>query len=88
MKRWSIIFKILGNINRLKIVSILNEKGGMYVGDIATKLDISIKATSKHLILFGNLDVLEYKGQSGHVLYYINPVMPEDIKKVLKLFLK
>lgn len=87
MKRWSVIFKILGNINRLKIIILLKEKGGMYVGDIATKLDISIKATSKHLIMLSNLDVLEYKGQSGHVLYFINPAMPEDLKKVLKLFI-
>lgn len=87
MKRWSMIFKILGNINRLKIIKILNDNGGMYVSDIATKLEISLKSTSKHLILLSNLDVLEYKGQTGHVLYFMNPSMPADLTKVLKLFL-
>ena len=87
MRRWSMIFKIFGNINRLKIIKLLSASRGMYVNDIAEKLDISDKSTSKHLILLNNLDVLEYKGQTGHVLYFINPNVPQDLRQIMRLFL-
>jgi predicted transcriptional regulator len=87
MKRWSIIFKIFGNINRLKIIKLLNSSRGMYVTDIARELGISLKSASKHLILLHNLDVLESKGQMGHVLYFVNQSMPKDLRRVIKLFI-
>ena len=87
MKRWSTIFKILGNINRLKIIKLLSEKREMCVVDIAKKLEISQKSTSKHLILLSRMDILEYKGQAGHVYYSMNGDMPTDLKNIINLFL-
>ena len=86
MKRWSIIFKTLGNINRLKITVLLTKAGRMAVSDIAKKLKISVKSASKNLVLLQQLDVLENVGRSGHVYYEINPQMPADMRKTLKLF--
>ena len=86
MKRWSIIFKALGNINRLKITVLLTKAGRMAVSDIAKKLKISVKSASKNLVLLQQLDVLESVGRSGHVYYEINHQMPADMRKTLKLF--
>lgn len=80
------IFKVLGNINRLKIIRLLSPGGrALNVSYIARELDISLKSTSKHLILLNNLDILNYKGQAGHVSYSINSDMPPDLRKVIKL---
>ena len=86
MKRWTQIFKALANINRLKIIKILSDRRKRSVTDISEKLGISLKATSKHLILLDNLDILENKGKDGHVWYYLNPDIPDDIKKVINHF--
>ena len=85
MKRWSIIFKIFGNINRLKIVKILLAGRRWHVSEIAREIHLSQKATSKHLIILHNHDVLHSVGRDGHVFYYINTDIPKDLGKVVKL---
>lgn len=87
MKRWTIIFRALANVNRLKIIEMLFDGQKMNVGEIAQELKISFKATSNHLAMLKNLDVLESEGNAGHVLYYINSRMSKDFHKAIKLFL-
>lgn len=87
MKRWSIVFKTLGNINRLKIVALLSKDKPLAVGDIAARLRVSIKSASKNLVLLHQLDILESVGRDGHVYYELNPNMPKDISRTLKLFI-
>lgn len=86
MKRWTQIFKALSNINRVRIVKMLSNRGRMSVAEIADGLDISPKATSKHLIILHNLDVLSNKGKNNRVEYWLNPDLPADIKRAIKLF--
>ncbi len=88
MKRWTQIFKALANINRLKIIRLLANARPMTVTDIAEEIEISLKGTSKHLILLHNLDVLTATGKEGHVYYGYNDQVPADIKKILDIFLK
>lgn len=88
MKRWTIIFKALGNINRLKILRLLSHGERLSVGNIAERIRISVKGTSQHLILLHNLDVLEAVGTQGHVYYFVNPSMPKDFRQALNIFLK
>ena len=56
----------------------------MNVGDIAEGLNISFKATSNHLAMLKNLDVLEAVGIEGHVFYSVNPQMPKDFQKIIE----
>lgn len=86
MKRWTQIFKALSNINRVGIIKILSARTRLSVSEIAEELDISLKATSKHLIILHNLDVLNSKGRNNRVEYWLNPEMPADVKKAIKLF--
>ncbi len=85
-KRWTIIFKALGNINRLRIIQLLAKGKTLTVSQIADELGISLKATSKHLIILQNLDVLDATGKLGHVFYSLSVQVPKDIKKVCNLF--
>lgn len=88
MKRWTVIFRALANINRLKIVEMLSDGRKMSVGDIAKNLKISLKAVSNHLAILKNLDVLEAQGAAGHVFYSFNSQMPSDFRKVLNHILR
>ena len=85
-KRWTIVFKALGNINRIKIIQMLAKGRVLNVTQIAKELDISLKATSQHLIILQNLAVLEATDKSGHVYYSLNTTLPSDIKNSIKLF--
>lgn len=85
MKRWSIVFKTLGNINRLKIIKLLSGGRQLSVTDIADEIKISRKAVSKHLIILHHLDVLHCEGREGHVFYFLNTTMPKDFTAVVKL---
>ncbi len=86
MKRWILIFKALSNINRLKIIKLLSGGKNLTVSEISEKIGISLNATSKHLIILSNLDILEGQGKDGHVFYKLNPNLPRDIKKSISLF--
>jgi len=85
-KRWVNIFKALGNINRIKIIEMLAGGQSLSVTDIAGRIKISIKSTSRHLMILRNLELLDGEGRDGHVFYSLNKSVPEDIKKSIKLF--
>jgi len=87
MKRWTLVFKALSNINRLKIIKLLADGRSLNVTEIANALKISLKATSKHLIILTNLDILENSGKHGHVFYRLNQNPPHDLKKAINLFI-
>lgn len=86
MKRWTIIFRVLSNINRLKIIDILSSGKKKSVTEISKILNISLKATSNHLAMLKNLNVLESEGSAGHVFYWINKKMPGDFRIILNHF--
>ncbi len=86
MKRWTIVFKALANVNRLKIIKLLSDGRKMNVGEITASLKISFTATSNHLIMLQKLDVLEADGKDGHIFYSLNLDLPSDFAKAIKLF--
>jgi len=86
VQRWTVVFKALSNINRLKIISLLSTKKSVNVGDIADALKISVTATSNHLVLLQKLEVLEAEGKEGHVFYSLNSHMPQEFVRPIKLF--
>ena len=88
-KRWVQIFKLFANINRVKIVILLQQKGApLSVTDISDDIGISLKSASKHLIMLDQFDVINGEGKSGHVFYTLNLNMSADIKQVISLFIK
>jgi len=88
MKRWTVVFRVLANNNRLKIIKLLRDGRRMNVSDIANNLKISLKATSNHLAMLKNLDILEAQGVTGYVFYFVNTQMPNDFRKILNQVFK
>jgi DNA-binding transcriptional ArsR family regulator len=79
------VFKALGNRRRLAIVLLLKKRKLAAVGDIAEAIRLSFKATSKHLGILANANILAKEQQSLQVLYCLAEDMPENTRSVVKL---
>ena len=66
------ILKALANKRRIAILKFIKKSGRASVGDIAGAIKLSFKATSKHLMILSNADILE-KEQISLVVYYFLP---------------
>jgi len=66
------ILKILANRRRLAIINYLRKKKEAKVGDIADEIKISFKATSKHLGLLFNADIVEKEQRSLQMWYRLS----------------
>ncbi len=86
IKRWTVVFRALANSNRIKIIVMLSREDKKTVSEIASALHISVKATSNHLVILKNLDVVEAEGRASHVWYWLNPRLPEDFRGAISLF--
>lgn len=87
MKRWVRIFRTFANENRLNIIRFLAVERSKSVTDIAAHLRISLKATSRHLLLLEALDIVRGTGRAGHVFYSLEEKIPDDIRRAMRLFL-
>lgn len=76
------ILKALANKRRLVILEYLKSNKEASVGDIARAINLSIKATSKHLSILSSLDILE-KNQIGTQMFYYLPSGQKQITKHL-----
>lgn len=84
IKQTEKILKALANKRRLAIVKHLQKVRRASVTDIAKEIKLSFKATSKHLGILRNADLLE-KDQVNLMMLY---KLQEPIHPLLKLVLK
>ncbi len=74
--------KVLANKRRLEIILYLKRNKEAKVGDIAAEVKISFKATSKHLGLLFNADILEREQKSLQMYYKVSPNLKDIIKQI------
>ena len=63
------IFKAFANRRRLTIVSYLKQAGERNVNGVAAELDLSIAATSRHLVNLERTGILEKQQRDKEVFY-------------------
>lgn len=83
-KSWVKVFKALGNEGRLKILKFLLDGRERTVTEIKEEIGISLKATSKHLIMLDNLGFVESSGKKGHVFYKIDLAQYPKVRSFLE----
>lgn len=83
MKELERQYKALANRRRLHILQYLKKQHQASVGEIATEIHLTLKATSKHLGILSGVDALE-KEQKGLVVFYR---LSKTQRPVLKHFL-
>jgi|GEM_PF-827834 len=68
------IHKALGNERRVSILEILFKwkDTELSVGNIADKLGLSLKSTSKHLIQLEEAGIIQHRQENTSILYSIN----------------
>jgi DNA-binding transcriptional ArsR family regulator len=71
MKNLERTLKALANKRRLAILKYLKERQPASVGDIADKINLSLKATSKHLGVLSAADIVEKNQRSSQMFYRI-----------------
>jgi DNA-binding transcriptional ArsR family regulator len=77
------ILKALANKRRIAILKFIKKSGRVSVGDIAEAIKLSFKATSKHLMILSNADILEKEQISLSMFYFI----PKDSHPIVSKFL-
>jgi DNA-binding transcriptional ArsR family regulator len=73
------VFKALADASRRKLLDRLRKKGGLSLGELCEKHDMSRQAVTKHLALLEAASLVVTKKQGREKLHYLNPVPINDI---------
>ena len=83
MKVLEKILKSVANKRRLEILKLLKHNKELSVGEIAEKINLSLKSTSRHLgVLFG-ADMIEKDQRSLQVFYRLAKIEKHFLKSIL-----
>jgi len=77
--------KALANRRRLAIIDLLRKGNEKSVGEIADNIKLSFRATSKHLSVLMNVDILEKEQRSLQMFYSLNKNAPSMVKQLLRI---
>ena len=75
--------KAVANRRRLAILEFLKTEKEAPVGDIASKIKLSFRSTSKHLAILSSLDILEKTQKSSQVFYCLSADQHPVVKYLL-----
>ncbi len=70
--------KALANRRRILILQLLNKHKELSVSEIASRIKLSFKATSKHMIIMLRAEIVERK-QKSLTMYYSLSVTPDPL---------
>lgn len=76
------ILKALANPRRLAIIKLLSVRGDLPVFDIAKRITLSFKATSKHLLILHAADIIARR-QDGLTAFYRLSHPPHPIVRIV-----
>jgi len=79
------IFKVFGNRRRIAIVLYLQRRKEATVGDVAEHINLSFKATSKHLIILANAGIVESEQRSLQMFYKISKNLPREVRTIFSI---
>lgn len=74
-----IVFKALADASRRKLLDRLHEEGGLTLGELCAKHDMSRQAVTKHLALLEAAGLVVTKKQGREKLHYLNPMPISEI---------
>ena len=73
------VFKALADANRRKLLDRLRKRGGLSLGELCEKHDMSRQAVTKHLALLEAAQLVVTKKQGREKLHYLNPMPISEI---------
>ena len=84
MKHLEKILRGLANRRRLAILQLIRKHQRLSVGDLAVGINLSFKATSRHLRIMRQLELLDHQQHGVTVYYFLSPSLPVPAKTILK----
>lgn len=78
------VYKAFANRRRLAILKLLCQKRELTVSSLAKAIKLSLKATSKHLNILANADILEKEQRRLQVYYRLNSTATKAVCTLLK----
>ena len=78
--------KALSNRRRIGIVQFLRKEKEASVSDIAEKISLSFRSTSRHLAVLLRANILEREQRGAQMFYSISNELPEAAKKIISIF--
>lgn len=84
MKHLEKVLRGLGNRRRLAILQLIIKHKRLSVGDLAAGINLSFRATSRHLRLLRQLEILDHQQHGVTVYYFLSPALPEPARVLLK----
>ena len=85
MKELEKILKAFANKRRLAIIKYVKHKREASVGNIAEEIELSFKATSKHLSILLAADILEKDQRGLQMFYRLNSNQRSAAKQIISL---
>ncbi len=82
-KKLERVLRALANGRRLAIIAFLKSKHRASVGEIASHLRLSIKATSRHLVILFGAGLVTKEQKSLFVYYRLPETFPEYIRSLI-----
>jgi len=84
-RKMAIVFKALGDVNRMKIIKILasNPDESICVVDLGKILGITQPATSQHIKVLQNINIVSPKRIKNKTFYAINSGQLRDYNKII-----
>lgn len=79
------VLKALANKRRLAALHFVKTKKEVSVGDISEHLQLSFKATSKHLAVLFNAGIMDKEQRSVQMIFSVSPNLPEAAARILSL---
>lgn len=73
------VFKALADVSRRKLLDRLRKKGGLSLGELCEKHDMTRQAVTKHLALLEEANLVVTKKQGREKLHYLNPIPINEI---------
>jgi DNA-binding transcriptional ArsR family regulator len=73
------VFKALADASRRQLLDRLHKTGGLTLGELCEKLDMSRQAVSKHLVLLEAANLVATVKRGREKLHYLNAVPINDI---------
>ncbi|MBI4053790.1 MAG: winged helix-turn-helix transcriptional regulator [Candidatus Doudnabacteria bacterium] len=85
MKELEKVFRALANRRRLSVVSYLKSNRRASVGEIAGAIKLSLKATSKHLRILNDAEIVEREQRGLTAYYFLGTDMPARTARIIHL---
>lgn len=73
------VFKALADASRRQLLDRLRKKGGLTLGELCEKHDMSRQAVTKHLALLEAANLVVTQKQGREKLHYLNPMPISEI---------